>query len=100
MEAALAGDAPVTSGAGGDDDDGDGDSVEPRRRRVVPTATAPAPDVVRASFRADGDGLATDDDVDAEDDLDDLDATERAIWAEQAGQQSDQQSTRQRDPEY
>jgi CPA2 family monovalent cation:H+ antiporter-2 len=99
VEAALAGDAPVASGAGGDDD-GDGDSVVPRRRREVPTATAPAPDVVRARFRADGDGLATDDDVDAEDDLDDLDATERAIWAEQAGQQSDQQSTRQRDPEY
>jgi len=102
VEAALAGDAPVTSGAGGDDDD-DGDSVVPRRRRNVPTATAPAPDVVRARFRADGDGLATDGDVDAEDDLDaldDLDATERAIWAEQAGQQSDQQSTRQRDPEY
>jgi len=71
MEAALGGEAPASSG------DADRDDEE-------------------ALLGTDGPGAAQHDD----DDLDEQERARATILAEQAGQQSDQRATRQRDPEY
>jgi CPA2 family monovalent cation:H+ antiporter-2 len=86
MEAALAGDAPVPSRDGDTDADDeallgtDDDGVAGADRREAPGRRGA--------------------DVDEYDDLDEQDRARAAILAEQAGQQSDQRATRQRDPEY
>jgi CPA2 family monovalent cation:H+ antiporter-2 len=87
MEAALAGNAPGTS-ADGDavTDEDDEEALLGARERAAADADAAAAAAVAAP-----------------DDYDDLDEQDRAratILAEQAGQQSDQRATRQRDPEY
>jgi CPA2 family monovalent cation:H+ antiporter-2 len=86
MEAALAGDAPAPSRDGDTDADDeallgtDDDGVSDTDRREAPGRRGA--------------------DVDEYDDLDEQDRARAAILAEQAGQQSDQRATRQRDPEY
>jgi len=86
MEAALAGDAPAPTRDGDTDADDeallgtDDDGVAGADRREVPGRRGA--------------------DVDEYDDLDEQDRARAAILAEQAGQQSDQRATRQRDPEY
>jgi CPA2 family monovalent cation:H+ antiporter-2 len=86
MEAALAGDAPAPSRDGDTDADDeallgtDDDGVSGADRREAPGRRGA--------------------DVDEYDDLDEQDRARAAILAEQAGQQSDQRATRQRDPEY
>jgi len=55
---------------------------------------------VSASRDGDGDSDGGPDGDDDLDDLDAMDADEARLWAEQAGQQSDQRAARQRDPEY
>jgi CPA2 family monovalent cation:H+ antiporter-2 len=86
MEAALAGDAPAPSRDGDTDADDeallgtDDDGVVGADRREAPGRRGA--------------------DVDEYDDLDEQDRARAAILAEQAGQQSDQRATRQRDPEY
>jgi CPA2 family monovalent cation:H+ antiporter-2 len=86
MEAALAGDAPAPSRDGDTDADDeallgtDDDGVAGADRREAPGRRGA--------------------DVDEYDDLDEQDRARAAILAEQAGQQSDQRATRQRDPEY
>jgi CPA2 family monovalent cation:H+ antiporter-2 len=86
MEAALAGDAPAPSRDGDTDADDeallgtDDDGVAGADRREAPGRRGA--------------------DVDEYDDLDEEDRARAAILAEQAGQQSDQRATRQRDPEY
>ena len=110
MEAALAGETPAESIAGEADpdaglfDDPDLDepvpprrAAPPRRRVVVVDELDHARPVVADD--ADAEGAAGADGA-ADGELDDLDAAERALWAEQAGQQSDQRATRRRDPEY
>ncbi|WP_423922262.1 cation:proton antiporter [Frigoribacterium sp. 2-23] len=104
MEQALSGDFSPD-----DDDSDDDDAVPGRPARVGAGPVAGAglsigPGGEARSSRGDApDADGGDDEVDADDDLDDLDElddAERAIWAEQAGQQSDQRATRRRDPEY
>jgi CPA2 family monovalent cation:H+ antiporter-2 len=87
MEAALAGNAPGTSA------DGDAATDEDDEEALLGTRERAAADADAAAAAA----------VAAPDDYDDLDEQDRAratILAEQAGQQSDQRATRQRDPEY
>jgi CPA2 family monovalent cation:H+ antiporter-2 len=87
MEAALAGNAPGTSA------DGDAATDEDDEEALLGARERAAADADAAAAAA----------VVAPDDYDDLDEQDRAratILAEQAGQQSDQRATRQRDPEY
>ncbi|MBD8583342.1 cation:proton antiporter [Frigoribacterium sp. CFBP 8766] len=89
MEAALAGGEPGTprrsdgSGSSADADADDEEALLGTRERAAAEAAAEA------------DADAADDD-----DLDEQDRARAAILADQAGQQSDQRATRQRDPEY
>ncbi|WP_209561670.1 cation:proton antiporter [Frigoribacterium sp. PvP032] len=88
MEAALAGDEPGASRRGADTDtdagvDADEEALLGTRERAAAAATAAAAA-----------------EADEYDDLDEQDRARAAILAEQAGQQSDQRATRQRDPEY
>ena len=90
MEAALAGDDLDQTEVTEADDEREVERV----RAGAARAAAGRGDAVRRGADADDDG---DDDLD---DLDAMDADEARIWAEQAGQQSDQRAARQRDPEY
>jgi CPA2 family monovalent cation:H+ antiporter-2 len=89
MEAALAGDEPGTSrrgdgsGSGAEADADDEEALLGTRERAAAEAAAEA-DADAADY----------------DDLDEQDRARAAILADQAGQQSDQRATRQRDPEY
>jgi CPA2 family monovalent cation:H+ antiporter-2 len=89
MEAALAGDEPGASrlgdgsGSSAEADDDDEEALLGTRERAAAEAAAEA-DADAADY----------------DDLDEQDRARAAILADQAGQQSDQRATRQRDPEY
>jgi CPA2 family monovalent cation:H+ antiporter-2 len=89
MEAALAGDEPGTSRRG----DGRGSSAE---------ADADDEEALLGTRERAAAEAAAEADTDAADydDLDEQDRARAAILADQAGQQSDQRATRQRDPEY
>ena len=114
MEAALAGEEPGDTIARDpdpdsglfDDPDLDDPPVPRRRRTVVVDELDHARPVVdeldvaaSPTGAAGGDG-DPDGDLDDDSEADGMSAAERAMWAEQAGQQSDQRATRQRDPEY
>jgi len=89
MEAALAGDEPGTSRRG----DGSGSSAEADADDEEALLGTRERAAAEAAAEADAD------DAD-DDDLDEQDRVRAAILADQAGQQSDQRATRQRDPEY
>jgi len=98
MEAALAGDDLDQTEVTEDDDERETERV----RTGAARAAAGRAGSTRGGRDGDGDG-DSDGGPDGDDDLDDLDAMdadEARLWAEQAGQQSDQRAARQRDPEY
>jgi CPA2 family monovalent cation:H+ antiporter-2 len=91
MEAALAGDEPGASRQG----DGSGRSAEADADDEEALLGTRERAAAEAATEADADADAAD-----YDDLDEQDRARAAILADQAGQQSDQRATRQRDPEY
>jgi len=92
MEAALAGDEPGTprrgEGGGAEADADDEEALLGTRERAAARGAGAAAEA------------AADAEADEYDDLDEQDRARAAILADQAGQQSDQRATRQRDPEY
>jgi CPA2 family monovalent cation:H+ antiporter-2 len=93
MEAALAGDDLDQAEVTEDDDERETERVRAGAARAAAGRGA------AGRHGAEGDDVDRTDDDDL-DDLDAMDADEARIWAEQAGQQSDQRATRRRDPEY